>query len=156
MILYKSEQECLKLNISTCFFQVATSKYCTGSLYINQSGRYLYSWINQYSCLHFQGGHFNTFTQTWIQFQYLMAFVLVYWIGTSIILANRCIPVQTYKFSCICLEDTSILLRKLEFNFGEQIREEDDVSQYIYYNSKLLAQCSKTVILLSRLGRNPK
>ena len=136
MILYKSEQKCLKLNISTWFFQGATSEYCTDSLYINQSDRYLYCWINQYSCLHFQGGHFKTFTQTWIQFQYLMA---VYWIGTSIILANRCIPVQTYKFSCIYKEDTSILLRKLEFNFGEQILEEEDVlSQYIYYNSKLL------------------
>ena len=79
----------------------------------------------------------------------------MYWIvGTSIILANRCIPVQTYKFSCICLEDTSILLRKLEFNFGEQILEEDDVSQYIYYSSKLLAHLKdKTRLQIETLNR---
>ena len=140
MILYKSEQKYLKPNTSTWFFQAATSEYCTDS--VHKSVWPILVFLNKSIFL-------SAFSRRTLQYIYAKLNSIsgsfgcaVYWIGTSIILANRCIPVQTYKFSCICLvclEDTSILLRKLEFNFGEQIHEEDDVSEYIYYNSKLLA-----------------
>ena len=122
-------------NISTWFFQVATAEYS-----VHKSVWQILLFLNK-------SIFWSAFSRRRLQYIYanlnsiLVSFgCAVYWIvGTSIILANRCIPVQTYKFSCICLEDTSILLRKLEFNFGEQILEEDDVSEYKYCNCKLLA-----------------